>query len=506
MKKYGLDRIHPWVFWPPFLLLLAALVLSVAQPTVFQATVTTANNWILNHFDWLFNWTSFAMVILCLAVLFSPLGKVRIGGAEAKPMLSRWKWFSIILCTTIAVGILFWGSGEPLYHLYGPPNTEAFEAGGKAAAEFAMSTMYMHWSFTPYAIYAVPSLLFALAYYNRKRSYSLGSMLFPLGKVQGHWARIIDAVCLFALVAGMSASLGAGILSLSGGASNLSGWESSGLLLGVITLLIVVSFVWSASSGLKKGIRRLSDLNLRIFLLLVGVMLIFGPTVSIFEQLGTGVSTYVTNFVPHSLGIGDFSDQEWTRGWTTFYWANWMAWAPVTALFLGRIAYGRTVREFLLFTWVLPAVFGILWMTVFSGATLNFELTETLALGETLENKGLEAVIYHLFEAFPFTKALVVMFLLTILVSYVTAADSSTEAMAGLSATGVSPEAPNPPAAIKIIWGVTVGLVAWVMISFAGIDGVKMLSNLGGLPALLLLTATSIGLGWWIIQSFRKKV
>lgn len=467
------------------LLLVSALIFSIADKDNFLNTVNAANTWILNHFDYAFSYTSFLMVILCVTIYFSPLGNIKIGGIDAKPMLNKYRWFSIILCTTIAVGILFWGSAEPLYHLSSPPNSLPT---GTNLVGFSMSTMYMHWSFTPYAIYTIPALLFALGYYNMKHKFSLSTMLFPIAKSNNRWWSVpLDNICLFALVAGMSASLGAGMLSISGGVQKLSGLPTSSILTGVIAIAIVLSFTISAATGLLKGIRVLSSINVAIFILLVVLVIIFGPTTELPGYLLLGLKDYIVNFIPHSLSLGSFSDKEWTHSWTTFYWANWMAWAPVSALFLGRIAYGYTVRQFIVFNWFVPALFGILWMTVFSGTSIYQELNCGNILGNTLQEQGPESVMYNIVNKFPFTGLFIIIFLITMFISYVTAADSNTEAMSGISTEGLSPESPNPPNYIKYLWGLLIGAVAFIMVSSSGIEGVKMLSNLGGLPALCLL-------------------
>ncbi|MCB0696928.1 MAG: BCCT family transporter [Chitinophagaceae bacterium] len=483
------------------ILLLTALAFSLWGKDEFLAMVNGANDWILNHFDKAFSYTSFFMVLLCITIYFSPIGKVKIGGPEAKPTLNKYRWFSIVLCTTIAVGILFWGSAEPLYHLSSPPDSLP---PGTDPIGFSMSTMYMHWSFTPYAIYTIPALLFALGYYNMKQRFSLGTMLFPIirNKDRNWWSVPLDNICLFALVAGMSASLGAGILSISGGIQKLSGLSSGSLLTGAIALIIVLSFTISAATGLLKGIRILSSINVVIFILLVLAVIILGPASELPGYMLRGLKEYIINFIPHSLSTGNFSDKEWTHSWTTFYWANWMAWAPVSALFLGRIAYGYTVRQFIIFNWLIPALFAIVWMTVFSGTSIYQELNYGHLLGKSLHEQGPESVMYNIVHTFPFSRLFIIVFLFTMFISYVTAADSNTEAMSGISTEGLSPDNPDPPGYIKYIWGALVGVVAWVMVSFSGISGVKMLSNLGGLPALFLLILCCVGM---TILIFRRK-
>jgi len=180
------------------------------------------------------------------------------------------------------------------------------------------------------------------------------------------------------------------------------------------------------------------------------------------------------------------------HSWTTFYWANWMAWAPITALFLGRISYGYTVRQFMLFNWLIPAGFGIVWMSIFSGTSLYFELYEKMGLVKVLNANGPDIIIYKIFDNLPFANVLSILFLLTVFISYVTAADSNTEAMSAISTVGISPESSEPPKFIKYLWGFLIGLVAWIMVSYAGVDAVKILSNLGGLPSLFLMVLLCI--------------
>lgn len=422
------------------------------------------------------------MVVLCIAVYLSPIGNIKIGGELAKPLLSKWRWFSIVLCTTIAVGILFWGASEPLYHISEPPK------GMMGTAEFAMSAIFMHWSITPYAIYTIPALLFALGYYNYNRKYSLGAMLFPLNDLPNRRIIIaIDAICLFALAAGMSAVLGVGMLSLAGAILNSSAFLDKPLLLGFIGMAIVAAFTVSAASGLLKGIRILSVINISIFIAISLFVFLAGPTSFITSNAIEGLRSFFVNFIPHSLSIGSYGDKAWMHSWTTFYWANWMAWAPITALFLGRISYGYTVRQFILYNWLIPAGFGILWISIFSGTSLYLEIHEKMDLLQALNELGPDVIIYKIFDHLPLAKVLSGVFLFTVFLSYVTAADSNTEAMSSISTRGINPEASNPPKFIKFSWGILVGLVAWVMVSYSGVEGVKMLSNLGGLPSLFLM-------------------
>lgn len=438
------------------------------------------------------------MVITCALVGFSPLGKVRIGGKTAKPKFNRISWFSIVLCTTVAVGILFWGSAEPLFHYLYPPSFTSNPSGSEAAAQFSMGAIFLHWGLTPYAIYAIPSLGIALAIYNTKLTFSLSSPLAPLigKKHRPVLAALIDMICLFALVAGMSASLGAGILSISGGLSDQWPHLNRTFLLPVVTLVIICTFILSAASGIERGIKNLSQLNFFFFVLFSIFILCIGPTSAMVDAAYWGIKSYLKEVLPLSLQWGDVRNSDWSQSWSVFNWANWMAWAPITALFLGKIAYGRTVREFLLFNWLLPAAFCLCWMSIFGGSTLHYAAQDTTLFKNLLETIGPESIIYQVFGEIGFTNLLRPAFVTAMFISYVTAADSSTEAMASLSMKKFSLERFDSDTNLKVIWGTLVGLLAWIMITFTGIDGIKMLSNLGGLPALLLLSGITISLNF----------
>ncbi len=471
--------------------MLAALAYSLADFDGFYASVSTANTWILSRFDWLFSLASFAAVLLLAWVWLSPLSAVRIGGPDAKPILSRWNWFAVTLCTTIAIGILFWGTAEPIFHVNAPPAFAGVEARSDGAARFALSSMYMHWTITPYAIYTVPALAFALAHYNLGRPYSLsGPLSLVFGRAAtGRGGAIIDAIGLYALVAGVAASLGAGVMTVAGGLHDVTGWYDGAVMRLGVTIAIVSFFVASSVSGIQRGIKFFSDLNVKFFFALCAFVLLAGPTFAILRLGGEGLIEYVAEFVPRSLSLGERAGDQWTRDWTVFYFANWLAWAPITALFLGRISVGYTVREFLLFNLAAPAAFSAIWMTVFGGAAIEIDAATSGALSNALNSDGPEAVVYALFQNLPFTRPVIAAFIAVTFISFVTAMDSNTHSIAGVC---LKPNAPGgqhgrPALYIKIFWGALVGAIAWVMTSTTGIDGVRMLSNLGGLAGLFIL-------------------
>lgn len=473
-------------------MLTTAVVASLVGGNDFFRLLVQANDWVLAVFGSAYSTVVFSLLVLCAVIPFTPFGSLRIGGAEAVPFLTMPRWFAIVLCTTIATGILFWGTAEPLYHYTAPPDGMGLEPGTEGARRFALTTLFLHWSFSPYAIYALPALVFAVGYYNRKGAFSLSTFLQPLSRSGRHHriAPWIDNAALFGLVMGMSASMGAGVLTLKGGLVKVVdiGLPDS-VLVAIIALAVILVFTVSASTGLLRGIKFLSLINLAAFILLLAFVVVVGAP-EVFGYAWQSLLDY-----PLALVREAFSspvDEAWTRDWTAFYWANWMAWAPVTALFLGRLAYGRTVREFMVVNWLLPSLFAILWMTVFGGNVLHEAHLGNADLPAVLAEQGPEGIVYALFELYPFVSVVILFFVGVTFLSYTTAADSNTAAMAGISSEGISPESPAPPVFIKVIWGVVIGATAVVAIGAAGMGGIRMLSNLGGVPALFLLIAVAI--------------
>jgi choline-glycine betaine transporter len=303
----------------------------------------------------------------------------------------------------------------------------------------------------------------------------------------------LDAAILWALVMGMAGSLGAGMLMLSGGVADLTGLTSGPLTLALVAGAIAIVVLISSLTGLMRGIRILSEANTWFFFALIAFIVVFGPFRDMLVQGGQAAIGYVGSFFDRSLMIGSASgDQEWAKSWTTFYFANWLAWAPVTAMFLGRIARGYSVRAFVLVNLVLPALFSMVWMSAFGVFAMETDLANAGALKDTLDATGPESVMFAALDYLPLTAVMIPALLLVSFISYVTAADSNTEAISQIckshthAMTEVDETEPSAPR-LKILWVILICVMAWIMVAFSGIDGVRMLSNVGGLPALFIV-------------------
>lgn len=478
------------VFLPPWLFMLVIVVLNLTNYNLFIRFIDSCSNWILEHFTGGFCLLALLSVLLIVVTYFSPIGKVRIGGEDCEPMVSYWNYLWIVLCTIMAAGIMLWACAEPMYHIYQPPENITSGSGSTEAIAWAMDTMFLEWSFTPMCIYGLPAILFAFLFYNMKLPFSIGSMLIPaFGETRiKRWMPVIDVVCLFALCSGMAASLGQGVLLLSGGIEDYSnGWIQSGPFLWFIsTFVIVMMFVISASTGINRGIQKLSNLNSVLYFLLGGFVLLLGPASFLLDFGLESIGHYLNNFFQISLFTGSLQGKEWVQSWSGFYWCNWLAWMPITAIFLGKISRGYTIRQMIRTIVIIPALFSIFWIVLFSGSAI-YQQMENGSVYASMTNRGTEAATFTVLESLPLAKITILLFLIVLLNSFVTAADSNTNAMSSLCSTGLCLENTESPIVLKMIWGVTIGAICFLMLVSYGIDGIKKISNLGGFPDAFLM-------------------
>lgn len=489
-------KLRPWVFIPSITLLLLTILLSFTNYDAFIDITTRARDFMVVDMGWMFSITGVLSLLVMVFVYFSPLKEVRLGGEDAKPLIRKSTWFAITLCTTIAAGILFWGTAEPIYHLAYPPESLGIEPMSAEAARFAMETMYLHWTFIPYAIYAVPTIVFGFAYYNMRRTFSVGSEIAPLlgeerqRKVNG----IIDAVVLFTVATGIASSFGTAVMNMGGGLNAIFGFENDATLWTIITIVGTAAFIISSGTGLMKGIRILSDINIYLYYVIIAALLLLGPT-KYFFGLGTeALGGFADNLFSKAMFTGTAAGDTWGSGWTMFYWSNWMAWAPVSAVFLARIAYGYKIKEVVMMNFIIPGIFSTVWMTILSGTTINFQLTGRVDVLSIMNEQGSGAAAYAVLGAMPLSRVLIGLYIVAVMISFITATDSTTNAMASISTVGIRDGNEEAPLFIKILWGVIVGSVSLVFITILGLDGIRMMSYLGGFPALFLGVLSIIAL------------
>jgi choline-glycine betaine transporter len=474
---------------------MAMVVLNLTNYDLFVTVIDSAVKWILESFAWLINSTSLLIVLAVVRVYFSPFANVRFGGAHCRPSMGYASFVWIVLCTITGAGLMLWACAEPMFHLHQPPANVLSGPMSGGAVMWAMESILLSWTFTPMAIYALPTIVFAFAFYNMGRPFSISSPLGPLAvgrprreAALARLAPVIDGVCLFSLGMGMAASLGLGVSLVSAGMESLSGGAlpATSSMRTVCGAVIVALFVASACAGVMRGMRVVSLANSWFYFALGLLILLLGPTRYILSLCVESLGAYLSDFPRLSLWTSAAWADGWSQKWPTFYWTVWLSWMPASVAFLGRVAKGFTVRQTLNAVFVIPALFSCLWIVIFSGTAIHQELGGR-GIYAAIQAGGAPAATYALLGNLPLGSVTIPLFILTAVLSYVTSADANTRAIAGLCSKGISADDSESPALMKIIWGLTIGAVSLAMLAAYHIEAVKLLSYLGGLPIVFLV-------------------
>lgn len=492
-------KIRKAIFYPMSIIFVAAILLGVVAPEAFLKGEQTIMGFAFKNFGWLFQITSVLFLAVCAFFFFSKYGDIKFGGRDAQPTLSYWNWFAITLCAGIATGILFWGTAEPLMHFTSPPAELGIAPNSEAAAMFAMETVFIHWTFIPYAMYALAGLGIAFAIYNMKLPFQISSTLYPIfGKrIKGSIGAIVDNLCLFAMFGGVAAVLGVGTLQITIGLNRLAGVpKGKATWIAIVTIMVVI-FLISSYSGLNKGIRWLSDKNSKIFLGIMAFVFIFGPTTFILSVGTQGFGHFLDNFFMRTQYLSPVDGGQWPQWWPIVYWAFWLAYAPLEGMFFALLCKGRTIRQFLMVNLIAPSMFGVLWFSVFGGAAIHGQM-QGQGLMEAIQANGFEISIFKFFESYPFGGAISWVIIVTVVLSIVTLCDSMTSTIASLSTTANDDPTQEAPGKIKIFWGVAMASMAIINLLCAGdkvsgIDATKQLATLSGFPILFFMILLTYG-------------
>lgn len=502
------NRIRKIAFYPAFILLIGSLIYSIIDKEGFYNMASAANSWVLKNLGWTYSFTSFICLIAIGVAYFSPLGDVILGGKDAKPILSKGNWATITLCTAMAAGALFWGIVEPIYHMSAPP--VGIEPNSAEAAKFAMETMVLHWSIHPYSLYTLPVIAFAFAFFNMKKPFSVASQLSIITDKlninitdSGKFTQILDTVLLFAMGLGILGVICTGTLNMGGALKELTGIQSQSKAWFIIIAVTTTCFIISSVSGIHKGIKLLSNINVVIYFILLIVLFILGPSVFMIDGTLEATGGTLSHIPQKLLTTGAYANDPWAKNWTVFYAGSWGSWAPISACFLARLGVGYKIKDLIKINFLIPVIFNIIWCGVFSNIAIHYQLSGQIDLINILNTQGAEAVIYAIFNTLPFAKIIIFIFFAGLILSMITAMDSTTNSIAALSTTGISPEEQEAPVLLKVMWGLIFAVLSYIMLTIAGIDGIKMVSNLGGLPNIFILIGGTITV--FVIASNVKK-
>ncbi|MFW6281941.1 MAG: BCCT family transporter [bacterium] len=492
-KKFGLD-INPVVSLVSGFLLLSFATYALFNIEQASQLFLSIKNIIILKTDWVFIFSSNFFIMVSLYLALSKLGNVRIGGTHIKPEFSNFAWYSMLISAGMGIGLMFWAVGEPLYHFqYQPPifnNT--------SSASSALATTFFHWGLHPWGIYALISLALAYFSYNKNLPLSIRSVFYPIfkDKVFGILGDIIDILAVLSCLFGLATSLGLGVQQINSGLNYLLGIDISVkyqvILITVITLMATISVV----SGLDKGVKFLSKLNIKIALIFMLSILILGPTGYIIRLFSNALGVYLNNFIQSSFYLS-MTDKAWQGDWSVFYLAWWISWSPFVGTFIARISKGRTVREFVFAVLIIPSLLSFIWLSVFGGSAIFINNVSNGQLLSVVQN-NLPIAIFEMINLLNisflanFLKiSLSIIATILVISFFITSSDSGSLVVDNITSGGKL----DSPVPQRIFWACMEGVVAAILLL---IGGEKALSALQaavistGLPFAIILTIMSV--------------
>ncbi|MBJ6630614.1 BCCT family transporter [Streptomyces coelicolor] len=451
----------------------------------FGSASSSSLAWVLDNFGWLFVVAADVFLVLCLVIAFGRFGRIRLGEDGSEPEFGNLAWIAMMFSAGMGIGLMFYGVGEPLTHFLEPPPASGVRAGSGPAARTALEYSFFHWTLTPWAIYGIVGLALAYAVFRKGRGNRLSAAFVPLigaRRADGWQGKVIDLLAVFATVFGTATSLGLGALQVAEGLDLTFGVDATLSLELIIIAALSAAFVASAFSGLHRGIKWLSTLNIVLVAALTVFVFVVGPTVYVLDTIPASVGGYLQNLLPMATRTGAFSDQAWLGAWTIFYWAWWLSWAPFVGTFIARISHGRTIREFLIGVLLVPSGATVIWFCVMGGSAIRLQSTGEADLASSVD-KGAEAALFGMLDALPIGALTSFVSMVLVMTYFITSADSASLVMGSLTSRG----ALQPSSWLVVTWGVLMASVAAVLLIVGGLDSLQTATILVALPFVVVM-------------------
>lgn len=468
--------------------ILAIVLWGIVAPAHLGAVFDGALAVITRNFGWLYLWVVLGLVVLALVLAFGRYGALKLGADDEEPEFSLGSWFAMLFAAGMGIGLVFWGVAEPISHYGTPPPGIAPHT--PEAANAAMRYSFFHWGLHPWAVYSMVAL--AIAFFQFRRGgaalVSTAVMALPWAPLR-HVGPLVDMLAVVATAFGVAASLGMGALQINSGLHAVFGLAvnpSSQLTIIAVTTAL---FIASAVTGVAKGIKWLSNLNLMLAAFLSLVVFVVGPTVAIIDTMTTTLGNYASEFVRMSLRTTPFRDSTWVGGWTIFYWAWWVSWSPFVGLFIARVSRGRTVREFILGTVAAPTIAAFVWFSVFGGTALNLEIMRHVPISESVR-ADVSTALFVMFGQLPLGTLMSGIATVLVIVFFVTSGDSAVLVL-GMMSTGGRPD---PSARVKVVWGLLVAGIAASLLLAGGLKSVQTATIVFALPFALVIVLMAVSL------------
>ncbi|WP_445002405.1 BCCT family transporter [Exiguobacterium alkaliphilum] len=464
---------------------IALLVLfGAVRPTLFAEIAGNIFNFTTQSFGWFYLLAVFFFVLFLVFLAFSKYGKIRLGADSDRPQYPFFTWIGMLFSAGFGVGLVFWGVAEPMSHFFTPPYADT-QGLTVESARLAMAYSFFHWGVSQWSVFAIVGLIIAYFQFRRNADGLISTSLSPLLKDRSYTRPLNQTIDIFAVIAtvmGVATSLGLGVLQINGGLNSVFGLPNTALVQVLIIVVLTALFLTSTTTGLDRGIKWLSNVNLATALVLMIFVFFAGPTVFILETFTLGFGDYLQNFIRYSLRLQPYQQGTWVRDWTIFYWAWAIAWSPFVGAFVARVSRGRTIREFIVGVLVVPPVIALLWIAVFGGTALHLDLFEGTSIAQAVD-ADVTSALFVTFAELPFSFLLSILSIMLILTFLITSADSATYIISSMTTNGSL----NPPLAVRIVWGVLLGGIAAVLLIASGLEGLQTASLISALPFTIIL-------------------
>lgn len=445
------------------IIVFAIVLVGVLIPKQFGGITSSITAWITSTLGWYYLILTTVIVFFCVFLIFSPIGKLKLGRPNDKPEFNTVSWFAMLFSAGMGIGLVFYGAAEPIAHFASPPNADPKST--EAFTESLRSTFF-HWGFHAWAVYGIVALALAYSQFRKGEPGLLSKTLRPIlgDRVDGPIGTLIDVLAVFATVVGVAVSLGMGALQIAGGLHYLFNIPNNIITQSIIIVVVTILFIMSAWSGLSKGIQYLSNLNIGLGTVLLIAALFIGPTILILNMLTSSTGSLLNSFLFNSFDAAATNPQkrEWMASWTLYYWGWWLSWSPFVGVFIARVSKGRSIREFISGVLLVPVIVSFIWFSVFGVLGI-----ETAKKHKEIFDMSVETQLFGVFHHLPMGMVLSIIALLLIASFFITSADSATFVL-GMQTTFGSQ---NPSAFVKVTWGVAQSLIAFVLLLSGGGDG-----------------------------------
>ncbi|MBD1421290.1 BCCT family transporter [Sphingobacterium chuzhouense] len=501
MLKKNKTTFLPGIVIPSLIFIFGVTILSVFFPNRTEYYLSVVKNILFENLNWLYVMVVTIFVFFLLFLFVSKYGNIKLGANDSKPEFSFFSWVSMLFAAGMGIGLMYFGVAEPLSHYADPAFGDNFPI---QKAKDAQLYTFFHWGIHAWSIYGIVGLSLAYFTYRYRLPLSLRSCFYPILKdrVNGRAGDLVDMFALCSTFFGITTTLGFGVMQLSAGLVHVGILPESNFTYQVIIVIVIMAIsILSATSGVSKGIKFLSQLNIVAAVLLMVFIVSFGPTVFLLGSFSEGLGYYINEFFNLTFTTHTYEPEtkEWFFNWTILYWAWWISWSPYVGLFIAKISKGRTIREFIGAVLIIPTLFNFLWMTFFgNSATWLDQNTANGALSAVVDNADL--LLFKFFEYFPLTNVISILAIFIIFIFFVTSADSGIFVMNNISTNNAT----NSPKWQLVFWGGMLGLLALVLLNAGGLQSLQTMTLITALPfaVIMLLFCYSLVKGLFIDNEY----